>query len=402
MPYSSEDGTRKYFEILVPNHDSASTLDSYLRLGTARTDGSASDPDPSQLGAALWGKFSKFLDKSNPPNGHIRDRTGTDARPPLYGSGDTRDNFHANLGWRDHCDGNRLTTTGGDKIEIVRGNYQLIVLGRGADGTEPVVVDASGGHLVDSADVTRIEYKSSKFGGTWKTTEETTRGHVHEIFKGEFKEEFRGSKQTSIVGTVPTALEATFNAEGTRGENDNPDILEGTWANTITEYTGSDGSRVGAITSSTYASSISDSINVTGTMSEQVIANAVTSYTYAKTIIEETGEAGNLAHITSTHWGNSNETQYGGSVSTLFGASVDTQIGAKLEFFLGAQVGIALAASAELFAGGHVELHLGAFREVTVGFKADVVVGTEHEFTMDSAAITAATRKEIAAAIFIG
>jgi hypothetical protein len=33
-------------------------------------------------------------------------------------------------GWWDHSDGNRVTTTSGDKIEVIQGNYKLVVLGR--------------------------------------------------------------------------------------------------------------------------------------------------------------------------------------------------------------------------------------------------------------------------------
>jgi len=36
------------------------------------------------------------------------------------------DEYH----WRDHTDGNRITTTGGDKVEVIGGNYFLVVRGR--------------------------------------------------------------------------------------------------------------------------------------------------------------------------------------------------------------------------------------------------------------------------------
>ena len=32
--------------------------------------------------------------------------------------------------WRDHTDGNRVTTTRGDKVEIIRGTYDLQIQGR--------------------------------------------------------------------------------------------------------------------------------------------------------------------------------------------------------------------------------------------------------------------------------
>jgi hypothetical protein len=54
--------------------------------------------------------------------------------------------LHTKGGWRDHTDGNRITTTRGDKVEVIRGNYKLLVLGR-QDQTKPKFagMDLSGG-----------------------------------------------------------------------------------------------------------------------------------------------------------------------------------------------------------------------------------------------------------------
>jgi hypothetical protein len=38
--------------------------------------------------------------------------------------------LHTKGGWRDHSDGNRITTTRGDKVEVIRGNYKMVILGR--------------------------------------------------------------------------------------------------------------------------------------------------------------------------------------------------------------------------------------------------------------------------------
>ncbi|MFO0550169.1 MAG: hypothetical protein U0271_17375 [Polyangiaceae bacterium] len=42
-------------------------------------------------------------------------------------------------GWWDHSDGNRITTTSGDKIEVIQGNYKMVVLGRQVAPNPPVV-----------------------------------------------------------------------------------------------------------------------------------------------------------------------------------------------------------------------------------------------------------------------
>jgi hypothetical protein len=52
--------------------------------------------------------------------------------------------LHTKGGWRDHTDGNRITTTRGDKVEVIRGNYKLIVVGR-QDGTKGAGFDMGGG-----------------------------------------------------------------------------------------------------------------------------------------------------------------------------------------------------------------------------------------------------------------
>lgn len=402
---SSSDAAGKYFEILVPDYQASTARDAYLRLGEPAT------ADTSEHGAALWGKFSEWLDQS--VHGHTRDRAGHDLRPPLLGNADSPQGFWNELGWRDHTDGNRLTTTGGDKVEIIRGNYQLIVLGRGAEPDDGVIWDASGGHAwsadIAPGTVTKTEYKSAKFGGTWKVTEETTKGHVHEVFEGEFKEEFRGSKRISIVGTVPSALSADFAAEGTGTETGNPDILEGTWARSITEHVGSSASRVGAMTSNTYASSISETVDVNGDITQQ---------THAANVRETIGAADRPVSVVATHYGALTETQFGKVTESTFGAVTSTTVGwqtefnvgggleatvgAKIELFGGGRLEVALAKTIAILIGMHTEVHLGSFREITIGYKWDLVIGWELEMEDYSTKIDKISRKSIAAAIFLG
>ena len=57
-------------------------------------------------------------------------------------------------GWRDHSDGNRITTTRGDKIEVIYGNYKLIVMGRQADPGQGMGWEASGNNVQDFAGAT--------------------------------------------------------------------------------------------------------------------------------------------------------------------------------------------------------------------------------------------------------
>jgi hypothetical protein len=87
------------------------------------------------------------------------DATPASPKPPLVFNGQSKPVFfpndyrtlessqlHTKGGWRDHSDGNRITTTRGDKVEVIRGNYKLIVLGR-QDQSKPKYagMDISGG-----------------------------------------------------------------------------------------------------------------------------------------------------------------------------------------------------------------------------------------------------------------
>src|SRR5437870_3416495 len=62
--------------------------------------------------------------------------------------------LHGRGGWRDHSDGNRITTTYGDKVEVVRGNYRMLVLGRQNDAALASGWDASGNNIQDFSPAT--------------------------------------------------------------------------------------------------------------------------------------------------------------------------------------------------------------------------------------------------------
>jgi hypothetical protein len=63
--------------------------------------------------------------------------------------------LHTKGGWRDHSDGNRVTTTRGDKVEVIQGNYKLVVLGRqsaeGARTAKPEERAAARAALLETA-----------------------------------------------------------------------------------------------------------------------------------------------------------------------------------------------------------------------------------------------------------
>src|SRR5262249_466463 len=116
---------------------------------------------PSAHAPAGTGPATAFADD-------MRDRSDTSATPPAPPETTSTGaslapttartaesaQLHLKGGWRDHSDGNRITTTRGDKVEVIRGNYKLLVLGRQDDPGNAAGWDVSGG-LVDGADLSK-------------------------------------------------------------------------------------------------------------------------------------------------------------------------------------------------------------------------------------------------------
>jgi hypothetical protein len=143
-------GEGKHIVIGVKNFNSSpdptTSMSSYLRLGSA---GSwAGDQSSRQWGedlAALVNGFTDdlrdrsdgapaaalppaiVLDHASPAN---HDTSQDDSGQSLDARRKESKVLHTKGGWRDHSDGNRVTTTRGDKVEVIRGNYKLVVLGR--------------------------------------------------------------------------------------------------------------------------------------------------------------------------------------------------------------------------------------------------------------------------------
>jgi hypothetical protein len=172
----------KYLLIGVPQFAtdpiSGNLMTSYLRLGASS---STWQQDPG-------GWLAEKIHLHGPPGGHLDPAqmadmaktegklvqnlenvtTGEDRDPGRVFIDDDRDRvggvahgldkaervrqsqaLHTRGGWRDHSDGNRITTTYGDKVEVVRGNYKMIVLGRQDDPEASAGWDASGQHIQD-------------------------------------------------------------------------------------------------------------------------------------------------------------------------------------------------------------------------------------------------------------
>jgi hypothetical protein len=194
---------KKYLALHVPNF--SHNLHSYLCLGAATQWFDDAVPgttgDPSKHGQTLANMVLGFCDDDRSPGARLSDGGANPAPAPAetvddvggtptstnttpvgpFPASQLMENESAILqvkgGWRDHSDGNRITTTFGDKVEVIRGNYKLLVLGRQDDPTQQVAGwDISGG-LISTAEqdlnyppanplvTPKPEFPQPKYGG---------------------------------------------------------------------------------------------------------------------------------------------------------------------------------------------------------------------------------------------
>ncbi|MBM4375910.1 MAG: hypothetical protein FJ095_12555 [Deltaproteobacteria bacterium] len=206
----------KLFQLVVPNYPAKGEKSSpltYLRLGAAFAE-HGEDLDAEERGDSHLEEFEFESETTH------RDLTGLDTT--RYGAHSFRDDasslphavpdeeLTAELltrgGIREHTDGNRISTTRGDCVEVVGGNYKLIVMGR-VDGPHVNTAswESSGGILHDAnttpgaAETVSVRWSQTD-GGTWEVTEETERGEVHFTVTGRSEEVFTGPSRIGYIG----------------------------------------------------------------------------------------------------------------------------------------------------------------------------------------------------------
>ncbi|APR85977.1 Putative cell-wall-anchored protein SasA (LPXTG motif) [Minicystis rosea] len=234
----------KYLLLDVPNwnraEDEADQMGSYLRLGSVPDPSIAGAHDaPRATGEDLAAYATTFLDDD-------RVRDGCPGFVPVEERKAETARLHTKGGWRDHSDGNRVTTTRGDKVEVIRGNYQLVVLGRQDEAGGATGWDVSGGHIEGVGGKSSIEWKQSE-DGSWKTHEASERGDTHVIQHGKSVNRNYGESQDNTTGSEDE-MRPSWDPEGKPVFvfAPNPTITDRTWARQIDSYTGSSACRVPA------------------------------------------------------------------------------------------------------------------------------------------------------------
>ena len=396
----------------------ANNLRSYLRIGAlpegAIVAGSSSVPiidsddgrkaDTSGLSPA---ELRRFREDGEDLASHITEfYDDTIKRGPHIDAGDDdagslrraeSDLLHLRGGWRDHTDGNRITTTRGDKVEIIGGNYKMLVLGREARADDSGW-EASGGHTMEIGSYDEITW-TEKFGGTWMTRESEDRGDSYSYSEGysfEFgrgrSEEIYCGEQFSYFGPIAppydSASRGTFPPEYlSRIQAVLPDAMfDGEWGQRITDATIPDENSecvarevsiatsyavsIGDSYETVYGGSVSETFNGTGLAKEFSWNGRVES-------IEVTGGSANFA--------------IGGSDITLemsnFALSTSTATSTE----------IAAALAIEIFLGGKIEVVMGPSIEVRLGKVMEISPGNDTE--VSGSKLQACTKKTVLSAI---
>ncbi|MFT3768002.1 MAG: hypothetical protein QM820_21335 [Minicystis sp.] len=142
-------------------------------------------------------------------------------------------------GWWDHTDGNRITTTAGDKVEVIGGNYKLVILGRQdpsdrskLDMDRVKVIDISGGRSFSSTGSMSSDHAAygklaTRVGSVWANTSFESTKRTYKETHGVDVSEFSGTKKVSITG------------DESGGSSTNPHVISQTWAEKVESYTGS-------------------------------------------------------------------------------------------------------------------------------------------------------------------
>ena len=206
-----------------PNASASTTAVTELNSGTAGAifvDDVRTRPIDTGTGSndlnADYGSYSETLTLADDP-GHKLSKTQRQAES---------DRLYSRGGWRDHSDGNRVTTTYGDKVEVIRGNYKMIVMGRQDEPGEAMGWEASGSHCQDFAPGTMpgasfflewindpryyapsfndsgdvIKGKTSQ-KGVWMLVNTTENVYEYARYAGSFREERWGDVIETYVGS---------------------------------------------------------------------------------------------------------------------------------------------------------------------------------------------------------
>jgi len=319
--------------------------------------------------------------------------------------------LHTRGGWRDHTDGNRITTTRGDKVEVVGGNYRMVVLGREAQPVnaagESVLPgwDISGGH-VSKVNVTsggldrailpdgtvaesKIEWVKN-WDGTWRDKSTQIKGDTETTTIGDTISYSYAKTETSVTGSeTPTATYP------------NPVVEDRTWVELMESYTGSKAAPVPLQYDETWAERVHSKTNVK-TMVDFTKARTTSS----KTIVEQTSDITVADTMTSTTIAD-NTTDLticdsqttltkGDTYATTVGDTSDTFVGARSTTTVGVSTSISISSSTDITCAAKSTITVGATGDATIGVTTSLTLGPTFSCSIGPKAPLAIGKTELA------
>ncbi len=462
----------KYLLLDVPNFNLAGTggqpMRSYLRLGAV---------DPAVAGVKArsdWGedlavkgkKHTRLdgVDGAAPDNAtrslpyrdaelvfedDVRARDPGDHSMSLGERAKETARLHTKGGWRDHSDGNRITTTRGDKVEVIRGNYKLVVIGRqnqsvadDDDSLQDIAsgFDMSGGEVrgmgmnLGEFETTSVEWVQDD-NGRYRFVEKNQKGDTYSIYWGDQHEEFFGEWNVEITGSEDPSSYPHVVPGTTPPSHVNPKIVSKTWAESIEEYTGSAKRRIPSIKSVTYAEKVEEHDDILhGVVSNTIIgAGTVEATTIGAGTVATTTIGGGTVENTVIGLGTLESTIIGGGTVGLSIVGLGTAelsivgvgtaelsivgvqsdelsicplsneiaIGNTTEIAIGDSIGLAVGNKIDLSTGQYNEIYMGVKNtldianliEIFIGVKTSILLGPYMDLKLEDFKIKASETK---------
>lgn len=339
--------------------------------------------------------------------------------------------LHTLGGWREHTEGNRVTTTRGDKVEVIGGNYKLLVLGRDANRNMESGADASGGHIggdtgTRGAQSRKLESRHAggdgadteigvtwerRSGGVWRTVETSSKGDSLMVQHGDRSDTSYGHYIDSTTGNENPHdwHEAADCLERPHECKTNPRIADRTWATRMEINVGSPAWRVPLVQTETWVDQMRTEMHLgrmedathAGTMSMLIDAAAMVDETRVDSMATTTHVDGpmmmttvcntmntvvegntldlTLANTVSVTAGLMQNQTFGGTASLFIGGKADLNVGARLSLSVSATVDILLGSSTSNKLGAHLELIGTSKLEATAGVDSELALVQSHK-----------------------
>lgn len=282
-------------------------------VGDADAIASSEGEDTAPGGSGILRDADTFKGDGNYLLGFTDDTRYRDPDEKTFIRGEEVDNSTANRkaetrslltkgGWWDHSDGNRVSTTAGDKIEVIQGNYKMVILGRqdpeDVDLARTAITDFSGGHFQEQYTSPTPAIKSVQWvkeNGGWTLFQDNGSGNVTTRFHGKQVDYFTGSRKESIVGDDPGGADGKVSgADSSR----DPELISKTWAQKIESYTGSVNKPVPHMLSITYVDAKED-ITFAASVLSTTTAASIVSVTAGASIISTNTAGVDIVSVTA-------------------------------------------------------------------------------------------------------